>query len=1138
MYNGIGLQTARGSGTNGHVQRNWAFIRPGKKSGNNFKTEEELEKLAAISNKQPNLEILDHERKRKIEVKCAELEDVLESQGLSSDEIQEKVTAYRKSLMNRGEDDRPKDKYGRFEKKLTPAQKFHRRLAAERLKERYFEHDKRSSSTSSKHSPILRTPKLEIQSSINKLHHISKVPQNSLKTSRKAKRINYWRQVKLRKKQTEQKACCCHCACSELRVISNDTFQVHNKKIKLKINNNQEVTTNLLMESLSKLNEIKNENLLKTMQSTSNSTLSVRETHQIAQAQQEKNAKLREAFGISEYFIEGTSFDSERKAKEELAKSEAIQNALQEKKDKELDKKYDLVNTPSPDKTENDEVNTKKHKSSKKKKKKSSSSTEKKKKSKKNKKEKSKKKSFKKSRHDSDSSNESMSQESSESSSEESDRKRKKSQKNKKSKSKKKNSKKRKHSVRSDCSYDSEDGSDQQIKRKKNEDKSSDKRDYSRSFTPKTSDSHLKRNRDKQLNENSFMKKEVQRSISPKRGVPELEKREKRPTDEKKENKSEKKNKPLYPHPEMKKNVNDNLDSSKNRRTRSKEKRVMRRSPKGDDSHNRKSVSPRRSRYDSKSYRRSNDRSRHVKRSNSRDRHNSSKRASSINESPRRLDRDRYDSRRKRSDKNSLLESKYSHRSRSRSRRRQRSRSELNKKSRSSDDKKTRKSRSPDQRKTIESRSTDRRNTNKPHSKIDTTHQSRTPQRRERSPRRSSISPKHSSVRNSLKKDFSKQHETKHRSSSRSLSYSPAKRNPERYRDILEEKDKMKRSVAKRTSNSRSSSYSPKKRKSGDDKKLINLSPVDNRQKNKIKPKPVVKLHPTDDRSPLDSEQEEIISNVNEEIPSGVIKTSSELLQLKAQLAAKAKKTLQEKKTVEQPEFIPITVEVREHKSSKVQKLNDSNKEPKENRIDHEQYHSHTDTNIKNSNKIVIKPFKIHDVIDKKQIAESFEREPLLNASQIQAQKIGDSTKMRPPPKKASPLEKIPRPVLSRERSPTAETTETNRSSRSTSRNSKTSRDYSSRSRHSSDSESSHSSRSSSRSSRSSSYSSGSSSRSSHHSSRSRSPSIPRRSGSPSFLDRRRITRSPRGAYSRKYSRSSRSRSSRSYSRDSRRYRR
>lgn len=34
-------------------------------------------------------------------------------------------------------------------------------------------------------------------------------------------------------------------------------------------------------------------------------SFSVRETHQIAAAQQEKNARLREAFGISEHFDDG-----------------------------------------------------------------------------------------------------------------------------------------------------------------------------------------------------------------------------------------------------------------------------------------------------------------------------------------------------------------------------------------------------------------------------------------------------------------------------------------------------------------------------------------------------------------------------------------------------------------------------------------------------------------------------------------------------------------------------------------------------------------------------------------------------------------------------------------------------------------
>lgn len=76
---------------------------------------------------------------------------------------------------------------------------------------------------------------------------------------------------------------------------------------------------------------------------------SVRETHQIAEAQQEKNAKLREAFGISEYFVEGSSFDPDRKAKEDIKKSTALQEELQAQKDaeREKSKRYALVRTPS-----------------------------------------------------------------------------------------------------------------------------------------------------------------------------------------------------------------------------------------------------------------------------------------------------------------------------------------------------------------------------------------------------------------------------------------------------------------------------------------------------------------------------------------------------------------------------------------------------------------------------------------------------------------------------------------------------------------------------------------------------------------------------------------------------------------------
>merc|ERR1712080_742199 len=49
----------------------------------------------------------------------------------------------------------------------------------------------------------------------------------------------------------------------------------------------------------------------------------LKETHQIAEAQKEKNARLKDAFGISQHFVEGSSFDPNRKELEEAAREEA-----------------------------------------------------------------------------------------------------------------------------------------------------------------------------------------------------------------------------------------------------------------------------------------------------------------------------------------------------------------------------------------------------------------------------------------------------------------------------------------------------------------------------------------------------------------------------------------------------------------------------------------------------------------------------------------------------------------------------------------------------------------------------------------------------------------------------------------------
>lgn len=98
MYNGIGLETARGSGTNGYVQRNLAFIKH-HKDKTDYKSEEELNRLDARLNKGPNEEILLHERKRKVELKCLEMQELMAETGYNQEEIDKKVAAYREKLM-------------------------------------------------------------------------------------------------------------------------------------------------------------------------------------------------------------------------------------------------------------------------------------------------------------------------------------------------------------------------------------------------------------------------------------------------------------------------------------------------------------------------------------------------------------------------------------------------------------------------------------------------------------------------------------------------------------------------------------------------------------------------------------------------------------------------------------------------------------------------------------------------------------------------------------------------------------------------------------------------------------------------------------------------------------------------------
>ncbi|XP_045831918.1 pre-mRNA-splicing factor cwc-21-like [Trifolium pratense] len=98
MYNGIGLQTPRGSGTNGYIQSNKFFVKPRtSKVAENMKGFEGDQATAGVSRK-ANKEILEHDRKRQIQLKLVILEDKLIDQGYTDAEIAEKLEEARNSL--------------------------------------------------------------------------------------------------------------------------------------------------------------------------------------------------------------------------------------------------------------------------------------------------------------------------------------------------------------------------------------------------------------------------------------------------------------------------------------------------------------------------------------------------------------------------------------------------------------------------------------------------------------------------------------------------------------------------------------------------------------------------------------------------------------------------------------------------------------------------------------------------------------------------------------------------------------------------------------------------------------------------------------------------------------------------------
>ncbi|RSM17928.1 Pre-mRNA-splicing factor CWC21 [Fusarium ambrosium] len=95
MSDNVGLSTPRGSGTSGYVQRNLAHIKP-RDYGAPYP--KDLDSLRH-KQRQPDKGILEHDRKREVEVKVFDLRDQLEEEEVDEEEIDRRCDELRQKLL-------------------------------------------------------------------------------------------------------------------------------------------------------------------------------------------------------------------------------------------------------------------------------------------------------------------------------------------------------------------------------------------------------------------------------------------------------------------------------------------------------------------------------------------------------------------------------------------------------------------------------------------------------------------------------------------------------------------------------------------------------------------------------------------------------------------------------------------------------------------------------------------------------------------------------------------------------------------------------------------------------------------------------------------------------------------------------
>ena len=101
MSSNVGLSTPRGSGTSGYVQRNLSSLKPRDTGyGQPYTTDRDR---ALPRQRQPDKDILDHDRKREVEVKVFELRDKLENEEVEEDEIEKQCDDLRERLLAEGQ---------------------------------------------------------------------------------------------------------------------------------------------------------------------------------------------------------------------------------------------------------------------------------------------------------------------------------------------------------------------------------------------------------------------------------------------------------------------------------------------------------------------------------------------------------------------------------------------------------------------------------------------------------------------------------------------------------------------------------------------------------------------------------------------------------------------------------------------------------------------------------------------------------------------------------------------------------------------------------------------------------------------------------------------------------------------------